>query len=107
MRRLTYVAESVMVGDEFGRLIVQYAASLARNGTAEPLEFVGLNDEGEVGASFLLGPASQLVVVETRSLLPEPRNAEAEAHMRARIRELTFPVPHPVENASAAQSPDV
>ena len=97
MRRLTYVAESVMVGDEFGRLVLEYAASLARNNTAEPLRFLGLNDEGEVEAAFLLGPASQLVVIHTHSLLPEPRNAEAEEYMRSRIRELTFPVPHPVE----------
>jgi hypothetical protein len=91
-----------MVGDEFGRLVLEYAASLARNNTAEPLRFIGLNDEGEVEAAFLLGPASQLVVVDTHSLLPEPGNAEAEDYMRTRIRELTFPVPHPVESGDSS-----
>jgi hypothetical protein len=97
MRRVTYVDESVIVGDEFGRLILDYAASLARNNTSEPLHFMALSDEGEVDVAFLLGPASQLVVVRTESLVREPDNTAAEQFMRSRIRELTFPVPHPVE----------
>ena len=106
MRRVTYVDESLIVGDEFGRLIVDFAAALAKNNTAEPLRFVGLNDEGAVEASFLLGPASQLVVLETRSLLPEPDNREAEEFMRSRIRDLAAPVPQPVDrNADDGASP--
>ncbi|MFC0678384.1 hypothetical protein ACFFGH_11085 [Lysobacter korlensis] len=96
MRRVTYVDESVIVGEEFGMLILEYAASLARNNTSEPLHFRALNDEGEVETAFLLGPASQIVVVKTNSLLPEPENSEAEDYMRSRIRQLTFPTPHPV-----------
>jgi hypothetical protein len=98
MRRVSYVGETVVVGDEFGMLILEYAASLARNNTSEPLRFLGLNDEGEVETAFLLGPASQVVVVKTNSLLPEPDNTEAEEYMRSRIRDLTFPTPHPVEH---------
>ncbi len=106
MRRVTYVGESVIVGDEFGMLILDYAASLARNATSEPLHFVSLNDEGEVETAFLLGPASQLVVVKTESLMREPDNRKAEEFMRSRIRDLTFPVPHPVgtDGAAAADS---
>ena len=98
MRRVTYVDETLMVGDEFGELIVQFAAALAKNHTAEPLQFTGLNDEGEVAASFLLGPASQLVVLETHSLLSPPDNSDAEQYMRSRIGELAHPVPHPVSD---------
>ena len=97
MKRLKYGDEAVIVGDEFAELLLEYAAALARNNTAEPLHFTAMNSEGEVRASFLLGPASQLTVVETHSHLPAPDNAEAEAVMRDRIRELSFPVPHPVE----------
>ena len=98
MRRVTYVDESVVVGDEFGLLILEYAAALARNNTSEPLHFRSLNDEGEVETAFLLGPASQLVVVKTDSLAREPDNTEAMDRMRSRIRELTFPVPQPMES---------
>jgi hypothetical protein len=104
MRRVTYVDESLMVGDVFGQLIVEYAAALAKNNTAEPLQFVGLNDEGEIAASFLLGPASQLVVLETHSLLSPPDNSEAEQYMQSRIRELAYPVPHPVSDEPEAGS---
>ncbi len=98
MRRVNYVDQSVVVGDEFGMLILDYAAALARNNTSEPLHFLALNDEGEVETAFLLGPASQLVVVKTNSLMPEPDNGRAQEYMRARIRELTFPVAHPVDS---------
>jgi hypothetical protein len=104
MRRVTYVDESVVVGDEFGMLILDYAAALARNNTSEPLHFMALNDEGEVETAFLLGPASQLVVVKTNSLLPEPDNTEAESFMHSRIRELTFPMPRPIDDSAGADS---
>ena len=89
-----------MVGDEFGRLILEYAAALARNNTAEPLHFSAVNSEGLVNASFLLGPASQLVVVETHTHLPEPDNTTAEEFMRKRINQLSFPVPQPMDGDS-------
>jgi hypothetical protein len=98
MKRVKYGDEAVIVGDEFGALLLRYAAALARNDTAEPLHFTAVNSEGEVAASFLLGPASQLTVMETHSDLPEPDNSEAEAKMRERLKELSFPVPHPVED---------
>lgn len=97
MRRVKYGDEAVIVGDEFGELLLEYAAALARNNTAEPLHFTAVNSEGQVRASFLLGPASQLTVVETHSHLPAPDNSEAEAVMRDRLKALSFPVPHPVE----------
>jgi hypothetical protein len=87
-----------MVGDVFGELLLRYAAALARNNSAEPLHFTAVNAEGSVSASFLLGPASQLTVVETHTPLTEPDNAEAEAFMRERLKDLSFPVPHPVES---------
>ncbi len=106
MRRVTYVDESVIVGDRFGSLILDYAASLARNSTSEPLHFISLSDEGEVETAFLLGPASQLVVVKTESLIREPDNSEAEEFMRSRIRDLTFPVPHPVGDGAGSALPE-
>jgi hypothetical protein len=107
MKRVRYGDEAVMIGDEFGELLLEYAAALARNNTAEPLHFNAVNSEGQVSASFLLGPASQLTVLETRSDLPEPDNSEAEAVMRGRLKELSFPVPHPVENDRSSPEADV
>jgi hypothetical protein len=88
MRRVTYVDESVIVGDEFAAVVLDYAAALIRNGDSEALHFVALSGEGEVETAFLLGPASQLVVVKTESLLPEPDNSAAVKFMRSRIAEL-------------------
>lgn len=99
MRRVSYVDESVIVGDEFGLLILDYAASLIRNNYSEPLHFMALSDEGEVETAFLLGPASQLVVVKTDSLLREPDNTRAEEFMRSRIREMASPAPQQADAA--------
>ncbi len=92
MKRITYVGTAVLVDDDFGALLLEYAAALARDGTSETIAFHGINEHDlrEQEVSFIVGPASEIVVerLPDEMLTREPDNAEVIAHMQRRIGEL-------------------
>ena len=88
MKKVNYSDSSQVVGDEVADVLLEYAAALATHQASEPVKFRAVGtDGGEVDASFLLGPASQIAVEEADDG-PEPRNDEAIDFMRERIRAL-------------------
>jgi hypothetical protein len=99
MQRITYVNTSVLAGDSFGDTLLDYAAALARNGLSERLKFQGIGAGGdEETISFIVGPASEIVVESVRSELDyAPDNPDVVAYMQRRIGELTDPRPAPVQ----------
>ncbi len=92
MKRITYVGTSVLVADDFGELMLEYAAALARGGTSETITFRGVNerDVREEEVSFIVGPASEIVVEGLPDDTPAvaPDNEDLMAHMQRRIHEL-------------------
>jgi hypothetical protein len=92
VERITYVGTSVLVDDGFGSLLLEYAAALARNGTSETIEFRGISEQrlGEEKVSFIVGPASEIVVEQFAGApgAEPPENAAVEAFMQQRIAEL-------------------
>jgi hypothetical protein len=92
VKRITYVGTPVLVDDEFGAVLLEYAASLARDGTSETIAFLGVNEHDlrEQEVSFIIGPASEIVVERLSDDIstPEPDNEAILARMKARIEEL-------------------
>ena len=92
MKRITYVGTAVLVDDEFGSVLLEYAASLARDGTSETIAFQGVNEHDlrEQEVSFIVGPASEIVVERLSDDIstPAPDNAEILATMKERIEAL-------------------
>ncbi len=91
MKRINYVGSVVLVGDEFGDLMLEYAASLARAGTSETLKFRGIAeaDLREVEFNFIIGPASEIVVESVPDASAhETDNTEAIDYIRRRMAEL-------------------
>jgi hypothetical protein len=92
VKRITYVGTAVLVDDEFGSMLLEYAASLARDGTSETIAFHGVNEHDlrEQEVSFIVGPASEIVVegLSDDISTPPPDNTEVLAQMQARIEEL-------------------
>jgi hypothetical protein len=92
VKRITYVGTAVLVDDDFGGMLLEYAAALARDGSSETILFRGVNEQDlrEQEVSFIIGPASEIVVEK----LPDdtsaqaPDNAETMARMQAKIEEL-------------------
>jgi hypothetical protein len=64
VKRITYVGTSVLVSDEFGDVMLEYAAALARSNTSETLTFRGVDetDHQALDISFIVGPASEIVI---------------------------------------------
>jgi len=73
MKTIHYAGEEYLTGDELADAVVQYAKELARHDTSASIDVpVALSDGTVVDATFLLGPASQLVALPTPSDLAEP-----------------------------------
>ncbi|MFC0678423.1 hypothetical protein ACFFGH_11290 [Lysobacter korlensis] len=92
MKRITYVGTAVLVDDDFGALLLEYAAALARDGTSETIAFRGVNEHDlrEHEVSFIVGPASEIVVEQLPEDTPavDPDNADMIGHMKERIAAL-------------------
>ncbi len=97
VQRITYVNTSVLTGGEFGDVLLDYAGALARNRLSERLKFQGIGADGdEETISFIVGPASEIVVESVRSELDyAPGNPDVIAYMHRRIQELGEPRPAP------------
>ncbi len=91
VKRITYVGTAVLVDDDFGALLLEYAAALARDGTSETIEFRGLDEQDmrQEEVSFIVGPASEIVVERLSDDIstPEPDNEAVLTLMKQRIAE--------------------
>jgi hypothetical protein len=98
MKRIAYAEEWLTTDDQVADLVLEYARSLARSETADTVTIPVL-DRGSVRhAQFLIGPASQIIVVETDEARPDHFDvADAVAELRARLGRLQAPTPVPYE----------
>jgi hypothetical protein len=90
MKRIYYGEADFLVGDEAADTLVEYAVLMAKLGTADSVQVgvIGPDGNAEV-ATFVIGPATILMVETTRSELPEPDNAEAIKYMAERTEVLS------------------
>ncbi|MFE6256911.1 hypothetical protein [Agromyces sp. NPDC057865] len=96
MERIYYAGDRFLTGSEVARALVEYAAALARQGSAAAIEIPVRHADGTPGVvNFLVGPASQLV---TESLDGEAGEEIVDEPLVARIRALTAELSpmHPV-----------
>jgi hypothetical protein len=86
MMHLTYSDKDLLVGDEVARLIVEYAASLARDGSADTVEVRAYgSDADEVLATLLLGQGAPIMTETSHTSMNEPDNAGVVAYIRERM----------------------
>ena len=96
MERIYYAGDRFLTGSEVARALVEYAAALARQGSAAAIEIPVRHSDGTLGVvNFLVGPASQLV---TESLDGEAGEEIVDEQLVARLRSLTAELApmHPV-----------
>jgi len=62
MKRISYSGESVVTGDDIASALVDYAAELGRADSSDSVTIPTRTDSGASPVTFLIGPASQIVV---------------------------------------------
>lgn len=83
MRMLIYAGGEYMTGDEIARSLMELSAVLAEQDASQLVEIPVVGDDGNLAAAtFLVGPASQIVAVDAESSLPDLRDAEAVTRLR-------------------------
>jgi hypothetical protein len=96
MKHITYADKSLLVGDEAADTITEYAAVLAKHGSADTVTLAAYGADGsDVEGTFVLDQGTVLMAETTHSSIPEPDNADAVMQMREKIMRLNSP--HPVQ----------
>ncbi len=89
---ITYAHKSLIVGDEAGTLITEYAAALARALSADTVTLRAIGADGDdVEAIFVLDSGTVLMAETASTSVAEPDNAEAIAYMQEKTRLLNTP----------------
>ena len=103
MKHITYSDKSVLVGDEAAETLVDYAALIARIGSADSITLAAVGSDGdEIEATFLLTQGTILMAESTTSTAVEPDNTHAVQYMRDRI----YAIVSPTQVQSEAATPD-
>jgi hypothetical protein len=78
--------KSLLIGDEAGDLLLEYAALLAQIGRGDSVRLRAIGADGdEVVAGFLLNSGTVMLIETSSSTLPEPDNSESVDYMRKRL----------------------
>ncbi|MCU1472539.1 MAG: hypothetical protein JWQ92_607 [Amnibacterium sp.] len=77
--------KSLLIGDTEADRLVEYAALIARVGSADHVRLKALSPQGEAVVVDVLLNAGTVLVETTRSEFSDPDNAEAIATMRSRM----------------------
>ncbi|MCR2763388.1 hypothetical protein NQ152_07675 [Microbacterium sp. zg.B48] len=86
MKAILYAGGEYVTGDDIALALMEYSRRLAEEDTAGTVEIPILNADGSLGAAtFLLGPASQIVAQDVDTDSDELRDPDA----LSRIRRLT------------------
>jgi hypothetical protein len=88
MRIVSYSGESVVTTDGVGEAVVDYARALIADNSADVVDIPILFEDGELSASLVLGPASQLIVVPAHEVDVELRDEMTIARLRAKTAAL-------------------
>ena len=98
MKRVFYSSGSVVTGDRTAEALVGYAEVLAVRAASDTIDIPIQLDDGSVGrAQFLIGPASQFVVVPEDGTPPGPDDEDTIAELSRRTNSLSSPHPQAVE----------
>jgi hypothetical protein len=98
MKRIAYAEEWLTTDDQVADLVLQYARSLARSETADTVTIPVLESGIVRKAEILIGPASQILVVETDEARPAHFDVDdAVAELKARLDRLREPDPVPYD----------
>lgn len=89
MMHLTFSDKSLLLGKDAAELVVEYAAALARTGSADTVKLNAYGADGDkVEATLLLDQGAPLMVETSRSDLPEPDNDAVVVYMQDRMTQL-------------------
>jgi len=92
MKVIAYAEEHIVTTDEIADEVLKYARDLGRTKTADTIDIPALYGDGHVGeVHLLIGPASQITVLETDL---EPRDIPGEefiADLQRRSAEIRSP----------------
>ncbi|MCM6761422.1 hypothetical protein NB037_03235 [Rathayibacter sp. ZW T2_19] len=103
MKRLHYAGGALLVGDAVAHEILAYARELGLRGIADTVRVAGTSLEGErEQAELLIGPASQLLLVEDDA----PEDPDADAATLADLAERTRALTPRVEHVAAEEQSD-
>jgi hypothetical protein len=92
MKHVTYAEKSMLIGTEAADLLMDYAAAVARNHSADTVRLKAIGHDGNsVEATFLLGQGSPLMAETATTDVEEPDNADPVAYMREHLRLLESP----------------
>lgn len=94
--QLAYAGSEFLTGDAIATALLDYSQALADAGTAGSVEIPIIGDDGTLtSATFLVGPASQIVATHAHTSHQELVDDEAVARidgLTRRLRPVAFPV---------------
>lgn len=95
MRTIAYLSQVLVTDDTIAELVIDYARSLALNGTSDTVSIPTVGSDGTPAeVELLLGPASQMMSSTTDSPHVDLDAAAAIEEIRRKIARLT---PHNIE----------
>jgi hypothetical protein len=109
MKRIAYAEEWLTTDDRVADLVLEYARALARNGTADTVTVPVVDGSTVRRAQFLIGPASQIIVVESDERRPADLDAGVEpavADLEARLHRLRMPQPVAYDDDAPVELPE-
>lgn len=87
MKLVTYGGQSFLTSDSAAEALLEFAAATASNVRAEVVEIPAVSLEGEPTlASFVVGPASEIIVFPAEVPWSEPATGEVENSLRDRTQ---------------------
>src|SRR4051795_4597690 len=104
MRVLTYAGSEFLIGDDIAAAVMRYSEALADAHTAGNIEIPVVNPNGTVTmATFLVGPASQIVSAQVDSPFEDPVRPDVVEHLDSLTRALR---PHAVTDVGDGEQTD-
>jgi hypothetical protein len=86
MKHITMADKSLLLDDTSAGLLLEYAALLGRNGSADTVIVNAYGDDGDpVTVTFLLNSGTAVLAESSESRVPEPDNTEAIKYMEERM----------------------
>ena len=99
MKHVTFADKSLLVDDETADMMLEYAAALARNGSADAVDIHAFGSDGdEVTATLLLDAGAPIMAETANTSMNEPDNAEALSYMREQLARLSPIAATPVDH---------
>ncbi|WP_210505936.1 hypothetical protein [Naasia sp. SYSU D00057] len=93
MKVISYAEEHIVTTDEIAGEVLSYARDLGRSHLADTVDVPALYEDGHVGeVQLLIGPASQLTVLETDNRTADIPAEEFLADIRRRSAAIRSPL---------------